>query len=203
MNRTATVALITAVILSGAFALYQRATRVPLMARSTAVTDDERPGEDSSPGRASGRQPQVLVLPVPDPERRAEAPAASAEPEGKAPEQIAAELEEAFRTDRPADASSTRMQGGISGAFQNDERAKGAVIRQIDCRGTRCRLAVDFENEAANNRVMIEMFTMLAAAGVDTTNLAFTIPTRTVDGDGKVNAVVHLYRVPDPAPAAL
>jgi hypothetical protein len=159
---------------------------------TTASADDESETAETATRVSDQRRPQVLFVPVPTAAPSPEAPAAEAAP--KTPEQVATDLEEAFRTDKPADADAVRMESGIASGFQT-ERAKGAALRQVDCHGTRCRMSVDFDDDSSDRRVVGNIFELLADAGVDTQRLGFTIPTRAVLPDGKVNAVIHLYRV--------
>jgi hypothetical protein len=194
VKRTATLILLLVGI---AVPLWLIASGRPGRAKTAAAAesgDEPEESETATAARAAAaRRPQVLVVPVPTAGAAQEAPA-PAEAAPKTPAQAAVELEEAFRTDKPADASSARMESGIATGFRTD-RAKGAALRKVDCHGTRCRLSVDFDDDAADRRVVGNIFELLADSGVDPAQLGFTIPVREVGPDGKVSAVIHLYRV--------
>lgn len=133
----------------------------------------------------------------PAPERRAPTPetppSAPAEPQPQTPAEVTASLNAAFEADRPADAAAANTRVAIATAFR-DPKAKGAELRDVDCRATRCRLSVEFTDKGADKRVLSDFFQLLGAAGVDTKDLGFTVPEREVRPDGSIAATIHLYR---------
>jgi hypothetical protein len=114
--------------------------------------------------------------------------------EPMSPEEVAIELDAAFAADPPPDVAATRTASNVLSAFRSVQ-AEGANLRSIDCRRTRCKLTVDFNNIDADKKVMGDIFKTLATSGVDVNGLGFIVPTRDRQADGSIAATVHLYRV--------
>jgi hypothetical protein len=130
--------------------------------------------------------------PAAAPEAPPVAPAPAAEPVGMTPEEVATKLNDAFYADRPGDETAGNRRVAIAAAFRSPA-ASGAALRDIDCRATRCRMAVEFTDTGADRRVVSELFNLLEAGGLETRELGFTIPTREERSDGSVVATIHLY----------
>ena len=128
-------------------------------------------------------------------EPRSDEPAAAdgARPQPRSEAEFAAAMGEAFASDRPGNAGSATTLAAVSAAFHGP-RTAGALLRAADCRATRCRLTVEFDDAAANNRVVAEMFTALAENGADVADLGIAIPTRDLRADGRIDATVYLFR---------
>lgn len=110
-------------------------------------------------------------------------------------EDVAREFDTAFAADLPPNAASRQTESAVLSAFR-DPRANGARLGRVDCRQTRCRLAIEFADQEADKRVMKDIFTLLSSSGVDVDGLGFIVPTRETQSSGAVAATIHLYRVP-------
>jgi hypothetical protein len=167
-------------------------------ARAAHTTIDEDPSEaqpvQAAAPRGYERVPERrMPAPAPPPGLPPPAPAPAAEPAEMTPEQEAAKFNDAFDADRPADEAAGNRRVAIATAFRSPA-AKGAALRDIDCRATRCRLAVEFTDAVADKRVLSDLFKLLASAGLETQALGFTVPTREERSDGSIVATIHLYR---------
>ena len=116
MKRTATLILLVVGIAVPLWLVAGRTGRAKPAATTRA--DDESGNTEVATRVSDQRRPQVLLVPVPTAAPSPEAPAAEAAP--RTPEQVATDLEEAFRTDKPADADAVRMESGIANGFQTD-----------------------------------------------------------------------------------
>lgn len=164
--------------------------------RAEHPTVDENSGEaepaQATQARGYERPPQHLALAPSPPPAVPPAPPA-AEPAMMTPEQETAKLNEAFDRDRPADEAAGNRRVAIATAFRSPA-ANGAALRDLDCRATRCRMAVEFTDAAADKRVLSDLFALLKSAGLETRELGFTVPIREERADGSIVATVHLYR---------
>ena len=70
--------------------------------------------------------------------------------------------------------------------------ANGSHVRSIECRATRCRVQVDFDDLDTDIRVIGALFLSQAS----TTPMAFTVPTRERRADGSVGATMY-FRTKD------
>ena len=120
--------------------------------------------------------------------------AASPEPDPAAvpPEVLAQNVETAFASDPPAGEKARQEVAAITSAFKMPA-ARGAVLQQVECHATRCRMQIQFDDHDSDKRVISQIFDLLSSNGVDTHGLGFIIPTRTTDPDGKIEATIHLY----------
>ncbi len=110
-----------------------------------------------------------------------------------APAEFAQRIEDAFAMEPPSDRDARRMSSSIAAAFRLPA-AEGALLENVECRGTRCRLQISFDDAESDRRVARDMFDLLASSGVDTHGLRFVIPTRSDEPNGKVKATLHLFR---------
>jgi hypothetical protein len=169
--------------------------------RAAATRPLEEPILGEGEGRPSNRAPAWEAQPPRTTVAFAERePAAATPPEKapdkpveKSPEEVVRALDDAFARDVADEAAASNTRTGIAAAFK-DARFAGASLREVDCRKTRCRLAVDLNDEDADNRVFSSIFEVLGSSGVDVEGLGVIVPTRTARPDGTVAAVVHLYR---------
>jgi hypothetical protein len=169
------------------------ASRRPDARAAHAVDEDQSTAEavQAAAPRAYERPPAVAWAPPPAPAAPPPAPAAG--PAEMTPQQEAAQLNDAFAADPPADEAAANQRVAIATAFRAPA-ARGAALREIDCRATRCRMTVEFSDAGADKRVLSDLFKLLASAGVESQALGFTVPTREERSDGSIVATIHLYR---------
>ena len=122
-----------------------------------------------------------------------ERPAGSAERREIAPAELIGRLEAAFQQDDLPNSQSTQMTAAIRSAFESAP-AKGASIKSIECRASRCRMQISFEDRAADRRIMKDFFTLLSSKGIDIHGLRFIAPSRETTSDGRTLATIHVYR---------
>ena len=155
--------------------------------------------ESSSLVPAKRRIPPILRPSTPSGEQERPLPQTEVKttgaPQPKSQEQVVQALNDAYYSDRPADANSTKMSSAIVSAF-SDGQAQGARLTGVECRATRCRLGIDFDDLDANRRVMSNIPELLAPAGVDVSDLGFAMPTRVTHPDGTISATVYLFHGP-------
>jgi hypothetical protein len=112
-------------------------------------------------------------------------------------EEIARDLEVAFTTDGPPDAASAKRSAtivqGLGGPL-----AKGAHLRKVDCRATRCKLELEFADRNADSHLMSGLFRILRSVGVKCEGLGYQVAKREVLPNGTIVATVHLFDAPRP-----
>jgi hypothetical protein len=111
----------------------------------------------------------------------------------------ARELEAAFTTDSPPNATSAKRSAAIVQGF-GGPLAKGAHLSGVDCRATRCKLDIELADRSADDHVMSELFTILRSVDVDCDGLGYQVAKREVLPDGTVFATVHLFDAPAAEP---
>jgi hypothetical protein len=104
-----------------------------------------------------------------------------------APEDVAARLEFAFEQDGAPTVNSRHMAQSIRTAF-GQAKAPGAYVKNVECRASRCRADLEFQNIDADKSVLREVLHESEAIPY-----AFTIPTRNVDESGKVSLSIYFY----------
>jgi len=202
MKRIATLTVLLAACCVMLVLAITRARAVPdTNSRASSAAGDEQAREDET-SRAGGARPWRSAPAPIRAEVAAPPPAAPAVPEAspeakpKTNEQLAAELDSAFLAE-PASPAAADTRVKVATAFRED-RAKGAMLREVDCRGTRCKLIVEFADNGADKRVMAEIFNILQTAEVDIADLGFVVPQRATATDGTISATIHLYKVSPP-----
>ena len=110
----------------------------------------------------------------------------------KTPAELGAALEAAFRADAPPDHKAKELSESVSAALR-EPAAHGMTLDSVECHATRCRLAVQFDNESSDKRVLPEFFSLLTAKGVDVQGMRFVVPIRETAPDGKIRATIHVF----------
>jgi hypothetical protein len=101
---------------------------------------------------------------------------------------IAAHLEGEFQAGASGDDQSRKLASSLWNAF-SDPEIDGLQVDSLECRGSRCRVEVRFDDAAADRRVMEQL-----VGGADAKiTMAGTIPIRDVHPDGSVSATMYLY----------
>jgi hypothetical protein len=189
-------------------ALFQPITlpKIPLYTRSFATAvcptlpaapdDNEAPppslvaAEPPRPTPARGR-PAAPDAKAPPPVKHNPGPG----PEGLTEEDISRNYVTAYQRDPAPTASSAKREAAIVAGFSSP-RAEGAHLNGVDCRATRCRLDIDFTDQEAGKRVLLDLFGILSSSGVeDSSSLGFYVTSRNELPGGKVQAEVHLFPV--------
>lgn len=178
-----------------------RAVAAPTEPDDVAETSarGERVAVASRPPRRfeEARRPTSAAPPLDPPPPLAAPSAAEASLNPKTDREMVAAVEAAFAADPTGSPGAANTQANIATAFR-DPRMAGAVLREVDCHNSRCKLAVDFTDADADRHVFPQIFNALGSAGVDTAGLGFIVPERTERPDGTIAAVVHLYRSATP-----
>jgi hypothetical protein len=109
------------------------------------------------------------------------------EPAEMTQEEVHAHFEATYPSDAPAGVESKRMEATVRKGF-DEASGLGGQIRSLDCRATRCRAEIKFDNAMADNRVFKKVF-----RESDTIPYAWTVPSRVVGADGSVVATMYFY----------
>jgi hypothetical protein len=80
----------------------------------------------------------------------------------------------------------------VSSALR-EPAAHGMTLDSVECHATRCRLAVQFDDESSDKRVLPEFFSLLVAKGIDVQGMRFVVPIREPAPDGKIHATIHVF----------
>jgi hypothetical protein len=110
----------------------------------------------------------------------------------KTPAELGAALEAAFRADAPPDHKAKELSESVSSALR-EPAAHGMTLDSVECHATRCRLAVQFDDESSDKRVLPEFFSLLVAKGIDVQGMRFVVPIREPAPDGKIHATIHVF----------
>ena len=95
-------------------------------------------------------------------------------------------IESAYDDDPPPTVASRKLEGTILKGFASPV-GKGATVTSLECKATRCRLEVTFDNREKDRDVIRNVF--MRSTELD---LAGTVVERKTDPDGRVHAVIYL-----------
>ena len=116
-------------------------------------------------------------------------------PRRPVPRDIVTEIESAFQLDAAPGKEAMARTAAITTSFA-DVRASGSHLNSVACRATRCKLEIDFSDQAASNRVLQDMFDMFSSAGLSQVgDLGFYVTRRVALPDGPIRTDVHLFPV--------
>lgn len=103
------------------------------------------------------------------------------------PEERKFQLETAYDEDAAPTATSRKRETTIRTAFSSPS-AKGSTLKSLECKASRCRMEVEFDDMQADKRVIHDV--LMETPGID---MAGSVPERKTGPDGKVTAVIHLF----------
>jgi len=102
------------------------------------------------------------------------------------PEEHRFQIESSFDEDPPPTVASRQLEKTILKNFSMPA-GKGATVESLECKATRCRLEVTFENKQKDSEVIRDVFMRS-----DDLDVSGTVVERTVDKDGRIHAVMYL-----------
>jgi len=104
-------------------------------------------------------------------------------------DEIGARLESMFQADGPKTVMSSELESQIRVAFSGPE-IRGAQVKAIECRASRCRAEMAFDDGEAHKRTLRQVF---MDAHSERIPLAMTAPVSSITADGRVLVTIHLY----------
>jgi hypothetical protein len=172
----------------GALVAVRRPTGAPQSARQDSSADPRA----AAPSRSAwGAAPLVVVIQA----EKSPAPAVSVQttsrPAPMTPEEIAANLEQNYVTEARS-ASGRNLEHTIREELEAPE-VHGVRLEQLECRTSRCKLVLTFDNLDADKRVFSQVF----LSATSKIRLAGSVPWRETLSDGKIRATMYLH--PDEA----
>jgi hypothetical protein len=177
--------------------LHHRTGKISREDSPPATGEDTESAPTKPAGASPAPRPRAPVVDHPN-DQRSPAPEgaeSAAAAHARTQADIVRDLENAFRTDQPPNGRSAQTTAAIVAAF-GEQRAAGAHLNAVDCRATRCKLDIDFANGETSNRVLQDLFGMLASHGVENVgDLGFYVSSRDNLPNGAVNTGVHLFPV--------
>jgi hypothetical protein len=164
-----------------------RRAATPVVARSEGPEAQDVP-DTIAPVTVVERQ-TIIREPV-----STKAPAPATESSGEVqraaePENVAAELESRFQSDRGPTESAKKCENVLRAAL-SDRQLQGVHLNQVECRAETCRVELTFDNLQADREILTRVLS--PNAPIATLGKAITIPIRNTDADGKVSATMYL-----------